>query len=283
MKPTGTAHRSLALACVPAMLVAIAPGATAYEETPTITIEPVWVDGNEFGWGCDSELHEEQTCSKVEGPGLRVGEPGEEAFGKRFSWRSEIKDKETDSGEGKGVCKLWLQAKEPSGLPEKDVITLSVKEIYGVADSRCIWKFSPDGSSIGLAAGWADYDYGPTLWTAPTEDRLRTFRGECGLSGGDLRGKRFLEIGCGLGILTDAAASRLGAEAWAPGSQKWSGMSPALRPNPRKARSTMAVAGPPAGRWAMAAKLVEPTSRPSSRNMAKRPIRFRSQPWTSAR
>jgi 2-polyprenyl-3-methyl-5-hydroxy-6-metoxy-1,4-benzoquinol methylase len=61
---------------------------------------------------------------------------------------------------------------------------------------------------------WESYDYGPTLWTASTADRLRTFRGECGLTDGDLAGKRFCEIGCGLGILTNEAASAFGGEAW---------------------------------------------------------------------
>ncbi len=61
---------------------------------------------------------------------------------------------------------------------------------------------------------WEAYEYGPTLWTAPTVDRLQTFRGECGLSDGDLRGKRFCEVGCGLGILTNEATIGLGAEAW---------------------------------------------------------------------
>lgn len=61
---------------------------------------------------------------------------------------------------------------------------------------------------------WQTYEYGDTLWTAPTEDRLKTFRGECGLNDGDLRGRRFCEIGCGLGILTNEAATGLGAEAW---------------------------------------------------------------------
>jgi uncharacterized protein YbaR (Trm112 family)/SAM-dependent methyltransferase len=61
---------------------------------------------------------------------------------------------------------------------------------------------------------WQTYEYGDTLWTAPTAERLSTFRGECGLKDGDLRGKRFCEIGCGLGILTNEAASGLEAEAW---------------------------------------------------------------------
>ena len=61
---------------------------------------------------------------------------------------------------------------------------------------------------------WADYEYGATLWTAPTDDRIQTFQGECGLKKGDLKGKRFCEIGCGLGIMTNEAATTLGAEAW---------------------------------------------------------------------
>ena len=81
--------------------------------------------------------------------------------------------------------------------------------------------FSSDKAPIGekcvgatFSIEWEAYDYGPTLWTASTVDRLETFRGECGLSDGDLEGKRFCEIGCGLGILTNQAATGLGAEAW---------------------------------------------------------------------
>ena len=61
---------------------------------------------------------------------------------------------------------------------------------------------------------WEAYEYGGTLWTASTTDRVQTFRGECGLRDGDLLRKRFCEIGCGLGILTNEAAAGLGAEAW---------------------------------------------------------------------
>jgi len=68
--------------------------------------------------------------------------------------------------------------------------------------------------ATSFSTEWEDYDYGDTLWTASTADRLQAFRGECGLQPGDLAGKRFCEIGCGLGILTNEAASALGAEAW---------------------------------------------------------------------
>jgi SAM-dependent methyltransferase/uncharacterized protein YbaR (Trm112 family) len=68
--------------------------------------------------------------------------------------------------------------------------------------------------AASFSTEWEDYDYGPTLWTASTSDRLQAFRGECGLKEGDLAGKRFCEIGCGLGILTHEAATVLGAEAW---------------------------------------------------------------------
>jgi SAM-dependent methyltransferase/uncharacterized protein YbaR (Trm112 family) len=68
--------------------------------------------------------------------------------------------------------------------------------------------------SATFSTEWEEYDYGPILWIAPTADRLKTFRGECGLSDGSLRGKLFIEIGCGLGILTNEAAIGLKAEAW---------------------------------------------------------------------
>jgi 2-polyprenyl-3-methyl-5-hydroxy-6-metoxy-1,4-benzoquinol methylase len=75
----------------------------------------------------------------------------------------------------------------------------------------------PPGEKFVCAAfstEWEDYDYGPTLWTASTAERLQTFRGECGLAAGDLRGKRFCEVGCGLGILTHDAAATLGADSF---------------------------------------------------------------------
>jgi 2-polyprenyl-3-methyl-5-hydroxy-6-metoxy-1,4-benzoquinol methylase len=68
--------------------------------------------------------------------------------------------------------------------------------------------------AASFSTEWQTYDYGATLWTASTADRLQTFRGECGLKDGDLAGKRFCEIGCGLGILTNEAAAKLGADAW---------------------------------------------------------------------
>ena len=81
--------------------------------------------------------------------------------------------------------------------------------------------FSGDGAPLGerhvgasFSTEWQAYEYGTTLWTASTADRTQTFRGECGLKDGDLIGKRFCEIGCGLGILTNEAAAGLGAEAW---------------------------------------------------------------------
>ncbi len=61
---------------------------------------------------------------------------------------------------------------------------------------------------------WSAYDYGDTLWTASREDRLKTFRGECGLKDNELVGKSFCEVGCGLGITTNEASERFGAEAW---------------------------------------------------------------------
>jgi SAM-dependent methyltransferase/uncharacterized protein YbaR (Trm112 family) len=85
----------------------------------------------------------------------------------------------------------------------------------------CGFHFSNDEAPQGekhvgatFSTEWQTYEYGATLWTAPTADRLKTFRGECGLGGGGLEGKRFCEIGCGLGILTNEAAIGLGAEAW---------------------------------------------------------------------
>jgi SAM-dependent methyltransferase/uncharacterized protein YbaR (Trm112 family) len=68
--------------------------------------------------------------------------------------------------------------------------------------------------AASFSTEWSDYDYGATLWTAPLKDRVETFRAECGLRDGDLVGKEFCEIGCGLGILTNEAASGLGATAW---------------------------------------------------------------------
>lgn len=68
--------------------------------------------------------------------------------------------------------------------------------------------------SSSFSTEWEYYDYGPTLWTASTTDRKLAFRGECGLSERGLEGRRFCEIGCGLGILTNDAAETFGADAW---------------------------------------------------------------------
>lgn len=53
--------------------------------------------------------------------------------------------------------------------------------------------------SSSFSVEWENYNYGPVIWIASTAERLETFRGECGLKNGDLSGKRFIEIGCGLG------------------------------------------------------------------------------------
>jgi SAM-dependent methyltransferase/uncharacterized protein YbaR (Trm112 family) len=68
--------------------------------------------------------------------------------------------------------------------------------------------------SASFSTEWSAYDYGDTLWTAPVEDRLITFRGECGLGEDALAGQRFIEIGCGLGITTNEATKAFAAEAW---------------------------------------------------------------------
>lgn len=76
---------------------------------------------------------------------------------------------------------------------------------------------APEGEefvSASFSTEWSDYDYGATLWTAPTNERIATFHGECGVQGRGLAGQRFVEIGCGLGILTNEAATGMGAEAW---------------------------------------------------------------------
>ena len=78
-----------------------------------------------------------------------------------------------------------------------------------------------------------------------------------------------------------SAETWLGAAACAPGSQKWSGSTPAFMPNPHRASATAAVAAPPtAARPAMAEKSYEPAIRPSSANMANR-ARFPA--WAAAR
>lgn len=94
---------------------------------------------------------------------------------------------------------------------------LALRQQFSEAGMRFPLDEPPQGEKFVAASfstEWENYDYGPTLWTASTTDRLQAFRGECGLEAGALVGKRFCEIGCGLGILTNEAASSLGAEAW---------------------------------------------------------------------
>jgi SAM-dependent methyltransferase/uncharacterized protein YbaR (Trm112 family) len=68
--------------------------------------------------------------------------------------------------------------------------------------------------AASFSTEWQDYDYGAVLWTAPTSERLEAFRGECGLDEGRLQGGSFLEVGCGLGILTNASVKMFGSESW---------------------------------------------------------------------
>lgn len=68
--------------------------------------------------------------------------------------------------------------------------------------------------AASFSTEWEEYDYGLVLWTAPTSDRLATFKGECGLEDGELQGRHLLEVGCGLGILTDASVKMFGCASW---------------------------------------------------------------------
>lgn len=52
---------------------------------------------------------------------------------------------------------------------------------------------------------WMEYDYDGVIWGSSYEDREKTFLTEVGFGPGELRGVRFLEIGCGLGITTSCA------------------------------------------------------------------------------
>ncbi len=77
------------------------------------------------------------------------------------------------------------------------------------------------------------------------------------------------------------AETWLGAAAWAPGSQKWSGTRPAFRPKPRNASAKAQVArGAAPSRRTIAANSKEPAMRPST---AKRAKRARFPTWAAAR
>lgn len=76
---------------------------------------------------------------------------------------------------------------------------------------------SPTGEEFVAATSskeWSEEKYSSKLWRATTEDRVRTFMGECGVSPGGLSSQWFYELGCGPGIMTNQAGEVLGAEAW---------------------------------------------------------------------
>lgn len=104
-------------------------------------------------------------------------------------------------------------------LGARAINSLSSAERRALSDSgfRLPCAEAPEGEKFVAASfstEWAEYEYGDRLWIAPTAERRKTFRGECGLQAGELQGKRFCEVGCGLGIMTNEAADGLGAEAW---------------------------------------------------------------------
>ncbi len=61
---------------------------------------------------------------------------------------------------------------------------------------------------------WMDYSYDDVLWTWSYEERERIFQKETGLEGPpSLPGRTYVEIGCGLGVVTHMAWKHLGGDA----------------------------------------------------------------------
>ncbi|MBI1747970.1 MAG: class I SAM-dependent methyltransferase [Acidobacteria bacterium] len=59
---------------------------------------------------------------------------------------------------------------------------------------------------------WGEYDYDGVIWRLDYESRLNLCLREVGLARETLPGKTFADIGCGIGVLTNLVAERLGME-----------------------------------------------------------------------
>ncbi|MBW2262252.1 MAG: tetratricopeptide repeat protein [Deltaproteobacteria bacterium] len=119
---------------------------------------PEWsAEGGMFGWACSEEGGPNQECAFVETASSGVAPAGEEAFAKRFTWRAED-EVEARKGRDRGVCKYYLTPVQPEGAREVMVARIQSNEMGGVSDALCTVSFSPDGTIVGVAAAWADFE-----------------------------------------------------------------------------------------------------------------------------
>ncbi len=139
----------LAAACLTA---AVEEGEYKVEKAPEWSAE-----GGMFGWACSEEGGPNQECAFVETESTGVSPAGEEALARRFSWRTED-EVASRKGRDRGVCKFYLTPLQPEGAREVLVARIESNEMGGVSDVLCAVAFSPDGTIVGLAAAWADFE-----------------------------------------------------------------------------------------------------------------------------
>jgi tetratricopeptide (TPR) repeat protein len=140
------------------LLAATCLTAAAQEGEYAVEKPPAWsAEGEMFGWACSEEGGPNEECAFVETASSGVAPPGEEALAKRFSWRVEDEVDER-KGRDRGVCRFYLTPVHPEGSREVMVARMQSGELGGVSDAQCSVVFSPDGSVVGLAAAWADFE-----------------------------------------------------------------------------------------------------------------------------
>ncbi len=140
------------------LLAATCLTAAAEEGEYKVDKAPGWsTEGGMFGWACSEEGGPNQECAFVETASSGVAPAGEEAFARRFSWRVED-EVEARKGRDRGVCKFFLAPVQPEGGREVMVARIQSTELGGVSDALCTLSFSPDGTIVGMAAAWADFE-----------------------------------------------------------------------------------------------------------------------------
>jgi SAM-dependent methyltransferase/uncharacterized protein YbaR (Trm112 family) len=91
--------------------------------------------------------------------------------------------------------------KHGKALP-KDYV--SPKEMPRLGEKFVLKSFSKE---------WLEYNYDGVIWGWSYEDREKTFLTEMGFKSGEIKGVRFLEIGCGLGVTTSFAQKNYKSDA----------------------------------------------------------------------
>lgn len=110
----------------------------------------------------------------------------------------------------------------PILLPYKTGLHDEFSEIFGAELKKMGdgYKFANAKPALGeeyvlrsFSKEWLDYSYDDVLWTWTYEEREKIFLAEIGFDKLKKSPKSFLEIGCGIGIVTSFAQKNLGGEA----------------------------------------------------------------------